>query len=211
MTGTLLAGLSVWTGLYLAPLSSYEEVNLFWHKWSGIALTAIGLLLYFQTKSARPKFIFPALNAILLLMLTITGHLGGKMTHGPDYLFPAVNTEGQLRKNNFVGVNDSTELFKGLYFPYSNPRCLRCHQPNAKNGGYTTSLFAGLKTGSPDGGQVMEPGQAGKSELFKRVSLPANHPRFMPPNGLGLSYDEIRLIGMVDRPWGAKEIERLVT
>lgn len=189
LTGSLFAVLSVCTGLYLAPLSSYEEDNLFWHKWSAIGLTVIGLLLYWQTKPVRSKLIFPSLNAVLLLMLTITGHLGGKMTHGPDYLIPAKTKDSA---DHFI-INDSTVLFEGLVLPILQSKCIRCHQSKAKNGGLDLSSYEALKAGS-DEGLVIELGHAGKSELFKRVSLPANHPRFMPPNGPGLTYDEMRLL-----------------
>lgn len=190
LTGTLCAGVSVLTGLYLAPVSSYEEANLFWHKWSGISLLVLGVLSYWKCDPIRPKFIFPILNIGLLILLTITGHLGGRMTHGPDYLIHRTETRDSSHRTL---IQDSTILFEGLILPILQMKCIRCHQQEVKNGGLDLSSFEGIKAGSR-GESIIEPGQAAKSELFKRVSLPAHHPRFMPPNGPGLSYDEMRLL-----------------
>ncbi len=51
-----------------------------------------------------------------------------------------------------------------------------------------------MERGGGDGGEIIQPGNAYKSKIFKRVSLPAKHPKFMPPNGIGMTYDEVRLL-----------------
>lgn len=188
--GSLFAVISVITGLNLEGLSSYEERNVFWHKWLGIAITAWGILLFWYSKNYGSKLFFRLLNLFMLLGLSITGHLGGRMTHGPHYLLPP---DTLYRKNDFSRINDSTEIFNGIIFPVIQSKCLRCHQPGADNGGLDMTSLQALLTGTPNG-KVIEPGNAANSEFFKRVSLPANHPKFMPPNGPGLSYDELRFM-----------------
>jgi uncharacterized membrane protein len=190
IAGTGFAVLSIITGLNLEGLSSYEEGNVFWHKWLGITIAAWSILLFWYLKNYQSKLVFRLLNLFMLLGLTITGHLGGRMTHGPHYLLPP---DTLFRKNDFSRINDSTELFTEIIFPVVQSKCLRCHQPGADNGGLDMTSLESLLAGTPNG-KVIEPGNAANSEFFKRVSLPANHPRFMPPNGPGLSYDEVRLI-----------------
>lgn len=90
-------------------------------------------------------------------------------------------------------INDSSSLFESLIFPIFQEKCIRCHQERTQNGGLDMSSAKGLLRGG-DGGEIIQPGSAYKSKIFKRVSLPANHPKFMPPNGIGLTYDEVRLL-----------------
>jgi len=190
LIGTLVAGVAILTGLYLAPLASYEEGNVWWHKWMGITTATIGLILFWHSKQLGSSFIFKLLNICMLLVMTITGHLGGMLTHGPGYLFTQAETGDSI---HIQEVNDSTLLFEGLVFPVLQMKCIRCHQKDTKNGGLDMSSMEALMAGS-DGGPVIEAGNADKSELFKRVSLPANHPKFMPPNGQGMTYDEVRIL-----------------
>ncbi len=188
--GTLFALIAVFSGLNLEGLSSYEGKNVFWHKWLGITTSILGILLFLYTKKNRSKFLFTLLNLGMLLGLTITGHLGGRMTHGPNYLLPP---DDLFKKTDFTQFSDSTELFKEVVFPVIQSKCLRCHQSGSENGGLDMTSLQTLLTGSQSG-KVIEAGNAANSEFFKRVSLPANHPKFMPPNGPGMSYNEIKLI-----------------
>lgn len=190
LAGLFFSMVSVLSGLSLAGQGAYDDVNLSLHKWSGISIMAFCLLLIWQAGPSGSKPVFRLLNGVTLIILTLTGHLGGSMTHGPDYLF--------IKKENMAGrenkpVNDSTLILEELVFPVLQSKCQRCHHDSARNGGLDMRSVEAFLSSNP-GDPVIEAGQAGKSELFKRVALPANHPKFMPPNGLGLSYGEIRLL-----------------
>lgn len=190
LVGTLFVGLSIASGLILAQSASYEYDNLFWHKWSGIGLGILGLTLFYIVPLQRYKSLILILNIGLLILLAIAGHLGGRMTHGPDYLLPRTRME---MRSVQAQINDSSSLFESLIFPIFQEKCIRCHQERTQNGGLDMSSAKGLLRGG-DGGEIIQPGNAYKSKIFKRVSLPANHPKFMPPNGIGLTYDEVRLL-----------------
>lgn len=190
LAGLLFSILSVLSGLSLAGQGAYDEVNLSLHKWSGISLMAFCLLLIWLARPSGSKTLFRLVNGVTLFILTIIGHLGGSMTHGPDYLF--------VQKDKMAGrenkpVNDSTLILEELVFPILQSKCQRCHNDSARNGGLDISTVESFLSSNP-GDPVIEAGEADKSELFKRVAMPANHPKFMPPNGQGLSYEEIRLL-----------------
>ncbi|HNT19703.1 MAG TPA: hypothetical protein PKL70_04690 [Saprospiraceae bacterium] len=189
-SGLFFSILAVLSGLNLAGQGTYDEVNLSQHKWSGISIMALCLLLIWQSRLSGSKTLFRLINGLTLMILTLTGHLGGSMTHGPDYL-SVQKDEPEGREKN--PVNDSTLILEELVFPVLQARCLRCHQDSARNGGLDLRSVESFLSSNP-GDPVIEAGDAVKSELFKRVALPAHHPNFMPPNGLGLSYSEIRLL-----------------
>lgn len=186
--GTIFAAIAVATGLNLSSKASYEEENLFLHQWLGIATTLIGLLLWWMSTRNRSWLLNVSLHIALLLTLILTGHLGGRMTHGPGYLSGGLATQ-QLKRE----INDSTAIFHDLVFPVLQNKCVRCHQQNALNGGLDLSSAESIMH-TISGEAVVEPGNPLKSELFKRVALPPNHPKYMPPNGPALSFQEVKLI-----------------
>lgn len=63
-------------------------------------------------------------------------------------------------------------------------RCLECHTKKEAKGGLVLETRDGFITGG-DSGTSVEPGNPGKSELVKRVHLPAGDDELMPPKKAG--------------------------
>src|SRR4051812_43748914 len=86
LAGTIGALVSCITGAMLYTTDKYDKSLVSWHMITAIALTFVALMLYAKTKNPQ----FPAnknlLSISLLVLIIITGHLGGSLTHGPDYL-----------------------------------------------------------------------------------------------------------------------------
>ena len=91
--GMLSALTAAVSGYYLSSEGGYDERLLTQHKWMGFATTGLTLIIFlfsrkhsFITKDDRKKAVsilfFP-----LVILLTWTGHLGGSITHGDDFLF----------------------------------------------------------------------------------------------------------------------------
>ncbi len=84
--GMISAIFSCITGYLLSQSGEYDSELGSWHQWMGISVAAISTLIYFSRKKpslARWQWL---LGAVLLFLLFVTGHLGGSLTHGSDYL-----------------------------------------------------------------------------------------------------------------------------
>lgn len=199
--GAILAAIMGW---FLAKSGGYNEATLLWHRNLGITTALVSGIFYlhFSGRLGQQGPITSWGLLISLLILSITGHLGGQLTHGSGYLLdyaPAFvkNTLGSQKADNqalsFPMNPDSVFLYEHLIQPIFDQKCTSCHNADQARGGLDLQSTAGLLAGG-DHGDVLEakPGQG--SPLLHRVTLAANDAKFMPPKGLPLNYAEIRLL-----------------
>jgi uncharacterized membrane protein len=200
--GTISALLSVIVGWLLASKGGYNEDVLSWHKWLAIALVIISFALWaWSVWGNKNKRITTSLMVTVLILISVTGHLGGTLTHGDRYMFEYAPDfiRDQFLVNNGIGFNtlsqdsDSIFLYADLIRPVFDQKCISCHNGENKSGGLDMTHLDSLLQGG-DNGQVLIEGNALQSELFKRVTMDPNDRKYMPPNGTPLSYTEILLI-----------------
>ena len=67
-------------------------------------------------------------------------------------------------------------------------RCIDCHGPKKQKG----DLRLDSKEATLE--EVVQSGKSAESELFKRISLPADHEDIMPPKGDPLAKEQIELV-----------------
>lgn len=187
--GSIFAALFGWL---LAEEGGFNEDTLFWHRWLGIATAVISLLaLWSKYKSFGKIYVTSLISLGTLLMLT--GHFGGSLTHGSDYLLEPLS--GERVKQNIDYSNrskDSLVVYRDFVRPVLMDKCVSCHNDDKQNGGLNLSTFENLEIGS-DNGKVLH-SNVWESELFLRVTLPQDSKNFMPPNGIPLSYNETTLL-----------------
>lgn len=204
LLSTLGAVLAAMMGWFLAKAGGYNEVTLLWHRNLGIATALLSGIFYLHFSGRLGKQGPIAVWGLLasLIVLSITGHLGGQLTHGNDYLLayaPAFvkNTlSSQKAKNQLTDfpINpDSVFIYQHLIQPIFDQKCTSCHNADQTRGGLNLASTAGLLAGG-DHGDVLAPKSEQGPLLLQRVSLEANNPKFMPPKGLSLNYAEIRLL-----------------
>ncbi len=189
LLGSVSAIFSVITGLILSENSSYEKDLLQSHKTAGIILaisSSLCFVLYVWPAAAKTR-IAATLKAITILstaiLLMLTGHWGGSLTHGNDYLIPlsAEGAENERSKSRIKGL-DSADIFNDAVMPILQAKCVSCHNNEKKKGSLLlTSYEAILKGGKTKEGIV--PGNIATSEIFRRITLPKNHKEFMPSDG----------------------------
>ncbi|WP_317218965.1 c-type cytochrome domain-containing protein [Portibacter lacus] len=194
---------SIFTGWQLSIGSSYPENQLFWHKWLGISVAAISFLLWAITKfvEKRKNLFSGALKVGLIVLLSLGGHIGGQLTHGNDYLVEAA--PGFIK--SIAGYNppeavdlsgiepDSITTYEHLIYPFLEQKCAKCHNEKSMSGNLDITSVEKLLEGG-DGGEVVIPGDVDESELFRRVTLNQNNVKFMPTNGVPLTYYEMALL-----------------
>lgn len=204
LLGAISSLLSVILGLLLANSGGYDDDALGWHKWLGILLTVVSFTgWYFVRFQTGKKTLLKWVNISIVILLFATGHFGGSLTHGPDYL---VQNAPAFIKNIFV-KNDSTgavklaqnipadsvKVYDALVYNILETKCISCHNPDKKNGGLVITDKMLFSKGG-DTGPALAPGAAHKSLLFERITLPKTNEKRMPPKGEALSYSQIQLI-----------------
>jgi len=199
----LLGALAAWAACLLGWLLSeggYDEDLLGQHKWLGIGTAAVATVLWVAKSGwlGFPQKLFLPAFLVMTGLLSATGHLGGSLTHGEDYLTqyaPFLGGDGETKtlKATLAQANpDSVLVFQELIRPVMEQKCFQCHNESKQNGGLQMHTTEALQKGG-DGGAVIA-GNAMGSELFRRVTLNPESEKFMPPKGTPMSYREKQLL-----------------
>jgi uncharacterized membrane protein len=183
------AVLSALSGYFLSQGGDYDEDVLAWHKYGGIGIAVLSVIICLV-------YTMPALNKISIgiprtvlvtisfVLLVLTGHWGGSLTHGRDYLTAGSGQEEELAGARSLRISslDSADVFDDAVMPIFQAKCVSCHNPEKKKGELLlTSYEEILKGGKTRAGVV--PGNIATSEVFRRITLPKDHKEFMPSNG----------------------------
>lgn len=187
----IFALLSVATGWFLGDGGDYDEVMLDRHKWLGIAftVTAIGLFLIKTRESAWAKKGYLPLFAVSLVLLTLTGHFGGNMTHGEDFLFADSKSETVEIENI-----EEAQVFAEVINPILNRKCVSCHNPSKIKGGLQLHTQAAILAGGDTGSLFDSVAEFNSNLLMHRTHLSLEDEEHMPPKGKMQLTEEEKLL-----------------
>ncbi len=185
LMGCCTAFLSCITGYLLSISDTYDAATVSWHMWMAIGLTLLSFVLYAKEKNPAFAISKNLLSITVFFLLMFTGHLGGSLTHGPDYLskplkdiFPSDSLAGTSTKP-IANVQEAL-VFTDIVSPVLQSKCYSCHNANKQKGGLRMDEIGLLMKGGKDG-KMITPGNAGESGLIKRLLLPADDDHHMPP------------------------------
>ena len=185
-TSAASAMLSALTGYLHANGNDYTKESLDIHKWSGIGLAVLSSVVAVFYLFERSGLWMHRLRTILVTstfgLLIYTGHGGGSLTHGAEYLSISTLTEEAPETKSRPASIDSADLFTDAVMPILQTKCSGCHNASKKKGGLLLTDHAAILRGGKTGEGVV-PGDPTISELFRRVSLPSDHKEFMPTEG----------------------------
>ena len=191
------------TGYLVSSRGHYIEENLAFHKILGFVLVGITFFSWVIRISFPFRFDLnfrkkSILNSGLIVLLLVTGHLGGNLTHGKEYLteflpekkktVPGLSVHAPLKKSL-----DSVRIYQDLVHPIFEAKCVSCHNTDLNRGGLNMTSLVALKKGGSSG-NLLNQKKPRKSLLFKRITLPTHEIKFMPPDGEPISFDEKNLI-----------------
>ncbi|HXB30411.1 MAG TPA: c-type cytochrome domain-containing protein [Puia sp.] len=183
--GMLAAIFSCITGYLLSINDDYDKTLVSWHQWMGITVALTSVLLYFKIQNPRLTVNNKMLSVILLLLIFVTGHLGGSLTHGSDYLTkPLADVFGKDSVPNTIikpipNVQEAY-VYSNVIKPIFQTKCYSCHGVNKQKGKLRMDDSLMLMKGGKDG-KVIEPGDAHGSAMIKRLLLPVDNEDHMPP------------------------------
>ncbi len=197
----LFAGIvAALTGWLLSFSNDYGIEALNDHKQLGIAtLVTMLLVIIYQIKAPNTKGKLKlAGSSIAIVLIGLTGHFGGNLTHGPTYL---VKYGPEFLKNNenasfnsLSDINpDSLKIYKDIIHPLIQNQCLACHNTEGNYGGLILEKYSDLFK-EADHDIPVVPGSPDRSEMLKRVSLPLHYEKTMPPQKAGFSYTDIQIL-----------------
>ena len=203
LCGAVAAILAVGLGWLLASDGGYDDSTLFWHRWVGVGVAVVSIVAWLA-KTERLKLsskLYQASLVVLVSLIAITGHLGGNLTHGSNYLLeyapePVSNLLGGTQKQQVVLASDpdSVMVFNHIIAPLLESRCIECHNSTKMKGDLSLEDMESILAGG-DNGDVIQAGSSHESEIFKRITLQPDSKKFMPPGGkTPLSYNEVKLI-----------------
>lgn len=197
LLGAISAVVAALLGFLLSETGGYEDDLLDVHQIGGWATVLFSGLAWWISRAKRKftKLVEYLVLGILLLVLSVTGHFGGSLTHGEDYLSEYAPF-GEIIETKERQLNSLEEaiLYTDVVQPILKTKCVSCHREGKSKGGLKLDSFESLTNGGESGAVILA-GNSEKSELIRRVTLPESHEDFMPAEGKKpLSADEVKWI-----------------
>jgi uncharacterized membrane protein len=204
LVGSISAVLACIAGWILSNSGEYDALLVQKHQWTGIATAILGLLAYVLKQYRK------ILSILLTLLVFITGHYGGTLTHGENYLFNSNENANTIPSDTLKGASkkitqtisngkDSISivkynLYKDEVAPILKLRCYNCHAALKQKNGLRLDGEMFIKKGGKNG-KIFVAGNAFKSPLYTSLLLPLDDEKHMPPKGKHqLSQKEILII-----------------
>ncbi|WP_206512972.1 DUF1549 domain-containing protein [Larkinella soli] len=192
-------------GLVLINQEEYGGETVSVHQWTGLATMALAIATVLALRANR----LPLYRSLLFLTVggvTVAGHYGALLTHGDDYLTSvlpfdkAPETPGPENPTfAFVNVSNqplAPQQIEELTLQVRSimaHNCYNCHSASKTKGELRLDkkelIFKGGKHGP-----IIVAGNPDKSELIRRITLPAGHKEAMPTKGKRLNEKEIELL-----------------
>jgi uncharacterized membrane protein/mono/diheme cytochrome c family protein len=231
--GALSAFIAAAFGLLLKDQDEYLGDTLVIHQWSGIATAVLAICVLFIYRISAKKDIYPFLTIYRALLIcsvigvTVAGHYGSSLTHGPDYLTEVLpwNDKNGISRNpdfNFASFNNDSaqHVLNSAQIAALNlevrsifaHNCYKCHSAEKTKGQLRLDRKELVMRGGKSG-EVIEPGHPEKSEMIRRLLLARSDKESMPPKGKTLSQKEIATLQMwikLGAPWPANLKEKSI-
>lgn len=193
--GGISAVISCITGYLLSQSADYNAELVFSHQWLGISTAVVALAIYYFHRKGNAAILVKWITVGLFILVSLTGHLGGSLTHGEDYLTELINT-GPEKSAPLAPIPKIQEavLYKDVVNPIFEARCYSCHGATKQKGKLRLDNKSGILKGGEEG-DVLIPGKPEESELIKRLLLSMDAKKHMPPkNKTQLTQEEIAVL-----------------
>jgi uncharacterized membrane protein len=176
-------------GYLLYDSGGYDADSVQRHLILGWSTTACIGLLWILFERVTYRTIFLPFFVVSISVLTLTGHYGGQITHGQEYLALPVAPE----KEDLIDT-DSIQLYNQAIAKVFDKKCVSCHNFSKRKGGLALHQPAAILEGG-ESGMPYETGNSTKSRIITYADLPLEDDLHMPPQGRPqLTPSEIKLL-----------------
>jgi len=195
LIGAISAALSCISGYLLSLGGEYDGNTLDWHMWMGLGVLGVAIVLCFKLKQKKTDWLYKTFAIGLFVLVSITGHLGGTLTHGSDYLtFAFVNDDLENKTVKVIPDVQKALAYEDIIQPILQNKCYNCHGPNKQKGKFRMDSPESLMKGGKEG-EVIVTNNAEESELIRRLLLPIEDKHHMAPEGKDqLTENEIAIL-----------------
>jgi uncharacterized membrane protein len=180
------AVLAALAGLILSKEEGYDAEALQWHKWSGAAISVLTLgWYYFERRIGSVKFVSAFTAIIAICLIIFVGHQGAGITHGQNFLLAPMLPEKRLPS---VSAEDAI-VYTHMVKPILEEKCAGCHNSKKAKGELVMETEELLLKGGKSG-LLWDTAEADLGLLLRRVHLPLEAKKHMPPQGKPQLTDE---------------------
>ena len=164
-------------GFILQFYGEYDNSLVNFHMWLAVITTLlIGLIYFLHKKNEDNKYIAHSFVSAVIFM-TVTGHYGGSITHGKDYLkLPEIN-----QTVRFVSY-DSIHVYNDVVSSIIDSKCVKCHNMSKSKGGLMLTSEREMNKGG-ENGKIFLANNSSDSKLYTYLNLPLKDKMHMPPDG----------------------------
>jgi uncharacterized membrane protein len=196
--GALSAIVAATMGLTLAAAGGYEGETVASHKLFGLAVATLALASVGFKFAAQRKSGLQALYGLSLVgavvAIFVAGHYGGNLTHGASFLpgaapEPLASWMGEDRLAT-LKARFNNDSYAAEVEPILEEHCYKCHGPDKQKGKLRLDSKDAVLAGGKSGLPAVEPGDPMASELIRRLFLPRDRKKAMPPDDRARPTDE---------------------
>jgi len=177
--GMISAILSCISGYLLSLSGDYDDELVDMHTWFAIATASVSFIAYLfnRWENEFAKWVI----LLMVPLIFVTGHLGGSLTHGSDYLTKGFSKDSVAEKEiKPIADVQEANAYADIIQPIFESKCYGCHNKSKKKGKLRLDEPEFILKGGKDG-EVIKPGNADESDMMKRLLLPRNDEDHMPP------------------------------
>jgi len=178
LAGVFSSGLTVIMGLFLSREEGYSAVVLAWHKWTGAGIFFISSFVFAYRNSEWYKpSVAKIAAATTTICIIVAGHYGSVLTHGDNFIWQPV-----MANSRTVVKFEEAIVFDHVIKPILDAKCVGCHNPDKLKGKLILTDSASISKGGKTG-KLFVAGKPESSLLLRRIHLPHENKKHMPPAG----------------------------
>ncbi len=192
LVGIVSSVIAFVTGWVMPKEGNFDDSLISWHLWFAVGMTISTIIVYliYTSKNDKLKRLFVPGFTVSIILLSMTGHYGGSLTHGENFL----TTPFKEEKTQYHSSIEELHIYKDVITPILKNKCYSCHNEGKQKGELIMSTINGLLVGGKEG-HIIKAGFSEESSLISRIQLPIEEEKHMPPKGKKqLSEKEIQLL-----------------
>ncbi len=190
LAGVICSGITVIMGIFLSQEAGYSQYILSRHRSWGAGVFFTSSFIYACRHSQWYRGVWSKAGAIVVTFCLIAaGHFGGALTHGDNFIWKPV----LVAEKRIVPLEEAL-VFEDVVKPVFEQKCVSCHNAEKLKGQLRLTDSASIVKGGKTG-ELFVAGKPELSLLLRRIRLPLEEKKHMPPSGKPqLTSDEEELL-----------------